>query len=379
VKKILYLLLVAALLSTAPGCSAIMNSEYYVVTEHEDETTDGSEDSDVIEVKTYQGIKTAILTFVKEGREQGVMKVSGYDGDISDDISKASLEIIRETAVGAYAVDYITHSYSRIVSYYEANVYINYRRTQEQVQGVMYLNYASAVQGAIGAALEAHKDYVVISISSELVTPEYIEDYMREYYRNNPQSVLEPPMAEITVYEMETMPKILEIELSYPHTAEQDVEMRLALALKSQKLLKGAEASGDEYTAYNICSALISAAEYSPEGGTGTAYGTIMDGIGGSEGFAMAYKMLCSALGIKCTVVEGERNGEKHFWNIIGLNGYYYHVDPSMCDVNGIKSAFLKTDYYMRGNYSWDTTAYKACNGPLTYEKLDIPYTELMR
>jgi len=369
----------AALLLSASGCSTIMNSEYYAVTRHQDETGGESEDADVIEVKTYQGIKTAILTFVKEGREHGVMKVSGYDGDVSDAISKAGFEIIRETALGAYAVDYITHSYTRIVSYYEANVYINYRRSQEQVQGIMYLNYASAVQGALGAALEAHKDYLVISISSELVTDEYIKNYMREYYRDNPLSIMSPPVSEITVYENETMPKILEIEIEYPYTAERSAEMKTELTLKAMGLLKGAQALSDEYTAYNICSALISAADYSPESASGTAYGTIMDGSGDSEGYAMAYKMLCSMLNIKCTVVEGEMNGEKHFWNIIGLDGDYYHVDPSMCYENGIKSAFLKTDYYMKGEYSWDTSAYKVCNGSLTYGKLEIPDTGLAK
>lgn len=376
-KRIIYLLILGALLSVASGCSVIMNSEYYAVTDHEDEVGSGSQDSDVIEVKTYQGIKTAILTFVKEGREHGLIKVSGYDGDVSDAISGASLEVIRESAIGAYAVDYITHSYSRIVSYYEANVYINYRRTQEQVQNVMYLNYASAVQGALGTALEAHKDYLVISISSELVTPEYIEAYIREYYRDNPQSVMALPGAEITVYESETMPKILEIELDYPYTAKREAEMRLALTLEAQKLLKGAEASADEYTAYNICSALISAIGYSPEG-AGTAYATIMDGAGNSEGFAMAYKMLCSQLGIKCTVAEGELDGQKHYWNIIGLKGYYYHVDPSMCKANGINTAFLRTDNDMTG-YSWDTAEHKVCDGPLSYDKLEISYTGRIR
>lgn len=372
-KRIIYLLILAALLFGASGCSVIMNSEYYAVTDHEDEVGSGSQDSDVIEVKTYQGIKTAILAFVKEGREHGQIKVSGYDGDISDAISGASLEVIRETAIGAFAVDYITNSYSRIVSYYEANVYINYRRTQEQVQNVMYLNYASAVQGALGTALEAHKNYLVISIASELVTPEYIEAYIREYYRDNPQSVMALPAAEITVYESETMPKILEIELDYPHTAKQEAEMRLALTLEAQKLLKGADTSADEYTAYNICSALISAAGYSPEG-VGTAYATIVDGVGNSEGFAMAYKMLCSLLGIKCTVVEGELDGQKHYWNIIGLRGYFYHVDTSMCKANGIDTAFLRADNDMPG-YSWDTAEHKVCDGPLSYDKLELPYT----
>jgi len=267
VRRIICLLLLAAILLAAPGCSPIIDGEYYVVTDHKDENGLGSADSDVIEVKTYQGIKTAILTFIKEGREQGVIKVSGYDGDVSEAISKASLEIITGTAIGAYAVEYITHSYSRIVSYYEANVFINYRRPQEQVKNVMYLNYVSAVQGALGTALNTHRDYLVISISSELVTPEYIKNYILEYYRENPQSVIAPPEAEITVYEGEQLPKILEIELSYPYTAEQSAEMRKALGLRAQKLLEGAQAPSDEYTALNICSALISAVEYSPEGG----------------------------------------------------------------------------------------------------------------
>jgi len=369
VRRILCLLILAALLSAASGCSSIIDGEYYAVTDHKDETGIGSADSDVIEVKTYQGIKTAILTFIKEGREQGVIKVSGYDGDVSDAISKASLEIITETAIGAYAVEYITHSYSRIVSYYEANVYINYRRTQEQVKNVMYLNYVSAVQSALGTALDVQKDYLVISISSELVTPEYIENYIREYYRENPHSVIAPPEAAITVYEGELLPKILEIELDYPYTAEQNAEMRRALSLRAQRLLQGVQAPSDEYTALNICSALISAVGYSQEG-SDTAYGTIVDGTGNSEGFAMAYKVLCSMLGVKCTVVEGELDGERHFWNIIGLDGYYYHVDPSMCKQNGINTAFLRSDYYMERNYSWDTSAYKVCDGPLTYDKL---------
>lgn len=368
-RRIICLLLLAAILLAAPGCSPIIDGEYYVVTDHKDENGLGSADSDVIEVKTYQGIKTAILTFIKEGREQGVIKVSGYDGDVSEAISKASLEIITGTAIGAYAVEYITHSYSRIVSYYEANVFINYRRPQEQVKNVMYLNYVSAVQGALGTALNTHRDYLVISISSELVTPEYIKNYILEYYRENPQSVIAPPEAEITVYEGEQLPKILEIELSYPYTAEQSAEMRKALGLRAQKLLEGAQAPSDEYTALNICSALISVVEYSPEG-PGSAYGTIMEGVGNSEGFAMAYKLLCSMLGVKCMVVEGELNGEKHYWNIIGLGGYYYHVDPSVCRQNGIESAFLRSDYYMERSYTWDVSAYKVCDGPLTYDKL---------
>ena len=87
----------------------------------------------------------------------------------------------------------------------------------------------------------------------------------------------------------------------------------------------------------------------------------------------MSYKLLCSILGIRCTVVEGTFSGTKHFWNIIELNGEYYHVDPSICDFAGLTVAFLKNDSeFIALGYQWDITKYKPCTGTLKYEPTEI-------
>ena len=83
----------------------------------------------------------------------------------------------------------------------------------------------------------------------------------------------------------------------------------------------------------------------------------------------MAYKALCDQLGIDCTVVLGQYKGAIHAWNIIELDGHYYHVDVSNCDLYGLDTAFLKNDDEMKDDYVWDTDVYEVCDGPITYQR----------
>ena len=62
-----------------------------------------------------------------------------------------------------------------------------------------------------------------------------------------------------------------------------------------------------------------------------------------------------------------------HAWNIVSLQGDYYHVDVAMGDVNGIETAFLKTDEDFMERYTWDMDNTVKCNGPLTYEDIVPP------
>ena len=85
------------------------------------------------------------------------------------------------------------------------------------------------------------------------------------------------------------------------------------------------------------------------------AYGAIVNGKSTAEGMAMAYKAMCDKLGLECTVVRGMLNGQTHFWNVINLDGSYYHVDISTCINSGMEAGFLLSDEDMPDGYWWDT------------------------
>lgn len=62
--------------------------------------------------------------------------------------------------------------------------------------------------------------------------------------------------------------------------------------------------------------------------------GPLGQGVGVCEGIAKSVKILCDALGIWCIIALSENNPDKgikyrHAWNIIRMNGKYYHLDAT--------------------------------------------------
>ena len=63
----------------------------------------------------------------------------------------------------------------------------------------------------------------------------------------------------------------------------------------------------------------------------------------------MAYKAVCDALNIPCQVVSGRFQGIDRCWNVVQVNGNYYHLDLSMQS----ETLWLRSDESMRGTYQW--------------------------
>jgi hypothetical protein len=83
----------------------------------------------------------------------------------------------------------------------------------------------------------------------------------------------------------------------------------------------------------------------------------------------MAFKALTDELGLENLVVLGYLDGLPHAWNIVSLYGEYYHIDVAMSALNGIDTAFLKTDAdFEEMLYTWDRENTVRCEGTLTWE-----------
>ncbi len=58
-----------------------------------------------------------------------------------------------------------------------------------------------------------------------------------------------------------------------------------------------------------------------------TAYGTLVECGGDSEGYALAYKLLLNRYDIVSYIVKGTCKGEGRYWTIALLDGKYYNID----------------------------------------------------
>lgn len=378
-KRLLCMLLAAALLLGLGGCS-IFDRSVYELTDYSAETEEGSDDG-VGYISDYAALRRAIVWLVSEHQESAELQFQNYDGNISRDLSQACWEVKSSTPLGAFAVDYTSFDLSRIVSFYQADIYITYKRSAEQMLELEQLGGLSSFLRRLDEALSGGERYLVLQMTAASLTPELVKEYIRRAYYADALASPVLPEAEVSLYPDSGVERIVEITLDYGLSDEELTAQREALTSACQSLaatltddtdaasgepadIASGETDGTADRLAAAVQALGAACQYDANGGSG-AYDALVTGRANSEGLAMAFQALCSSLGLDCQVVSGRLDNEPHFWNIVSFGGASYHLDLTEPD-----SRFLLGDDGMWGRYWWDTAAYPACAADYSYTAL---------
>lgn len=77
-----------------------------------------------------------------------------------------------------------------------------------------------------------------------------------------------------------------------------------------------------------------------------SAYHCLVNGYSVCDGYASAFKLLCDEAQIPCDVVLGQSNGGNHAWNLIQLDGAWYHVDVTFDDPVGMPEDYVGSQYF---------------------------------
>ena len=311
-KRILAGVLTASLCMTLSGCAAMLERSYHASAQHIDRLA-VAEDSSVLRVENYRELVSAVLYLVSQGAEEGVIQLHDYTGEVETDLPAACLEVANEDPLGAYAVDYIKHEYTRVVSYYQATLNIHYRRTLEQVRSMVNVTGTGAIRTELQEALARFDPEVVLRVA---------------YFAEDEQSIAQL----IRLYPDEGSQRVVEIQLTYPEGEEE-------LRAKSRELSDQVDAITAAYwdlegetLAQRAARELARRVSYSAQGGS-TAYDAFTAGEADSQGMALAYVMLCGRTTVDCEVVEGEREGEPWFWNRVQFFGEEQrYLDPTQGD-----------------------------------------------
>lgn len=354
------------------GCAAMTSRDYLSIQSHKDGLTT-EDDPSIFRAENYTKLVDDIHSMVEAGLSHGVVHLSNYKprsakGDVETDLADACAEVAQADALGAYAVDFIKHDKSYIVSYYEANIYINYRRTQQQVKNIVSVTGSSAIRAEIQETLTSFAAEKVLRISYFNETADSIQALVRQAYYATPQFALGMPEIEVVLYPAAqgdrpyTEPlRIVEILLTYPEDQETLRAQALALATKAEELGipllgLGKEAAAREI--YRILKGQTAALTgKQPVGRTNTAHAALVEGAADSEGVALAFQLLAGQAGLESYVVSGGVASVPHYWNIVALpDGEYRHVDIGLDEGFGLSDA----DLVLLG-YAWNRDEYKAC------------------
>lgn len=362
------LLLIALLLLC--GCSRLAEGEYQVITEHVETSPNPETTGRFYEVHTYSGLKRAVQDLVNASAEDGIIRATEYSGVIRDDISKACLEVARSSPLGAYAVDYMTHAVTRILSYDEISIHIHYKLSQEEIRAVRSVSSLNDFWLRIDEGLDSGTEFLALQIVTLAVTDRGIRNYISNYYQQHPEMLLSLPDVNVSFYPSEEyVQKIITLSLDF-HTSPEDRKTMIAeLRKRAEDIVRSISPGRPEVSAMLCCMAVAGQMDRLFSRGR-TAYDVLVSHSGNSEGCAMAYQLLCTMCGVPCQVVSGRLNSEPHYWNLIMLGDQYYHVDCSACVGRDLTDGFLKRDSDLWGSYWWESEHYPAAQGSLTAQML---------
>lgn len=103
------------------------------------------------------------------------------------------------------------------------------------------------------------------------------------------------------------------------------------------------------------------------------ADGAIVYGLALCEGYSKAFMYLAQALGYNCVCIVGRGNGESHMWNMVELDGKWYHVDVTWDDpTTSDGSNALRHDYFLVSDKTIDEDHY--IENPFTRPKAKVDY-----
>ena len=347
-KRVCSLLLALAL--PLSGCQAMLEREVASVQPHTQSFT-AREDPSALEAENYQELVSAVLYLVTQHTESGIVRLYNYTGDVENDLTAACLEVVQKDPLGAFAVDYIKHEVTRIVSYYEASVSITYRRTAEEMGQVVSVTGSSAIKSELRNALSDFDPTSTLRVSYFAEDDEYLRSLIRQAYYDTPLAAFGMPQIELALYPDSGIRRIVEIGLTYPGEVEDLASRRDELAAAVGPLLAQVE-NPDVEDLYHL---LLDHVDYDPDPALNTAYDALTGGAANGEGLALAYKLLCDSAGLTCTVVQGQDETGPRYWNIVTTASGSRHVDAA-AGLYGLTDVQLMD----AGSYQWDSS-YPIC------------------
>ena len=341
-------LALAALLS---GCSW-MDGSYVSVTPHEVVQSPAVEGNTRI-VRNYTELRSALVRMVDDGTAEALLTLEGYPRENAEEDVKKAVEYVKKVyPLGAYAVEQITTS----VGTYAISVDITYSHSAQEVAAIRTVRGMDGAEKAIAEALDECADKLVLQISG-FRDVDYNE-IVAAYARRNPDRVMETPRVTDNDWPDRGEEKVVELLFFYQTDRETLRAMREQVqpVFSSAALYVSGQAS--ERTKFSQLHAFLTERfDYRYQSSHTPSYSLLCEGVGDSRAFAQVYAAMCTRIGLEAKTVSGTRAGEKHHWNLVRIDGAWYHLDL-------MASAQFRpmTDGEM-ADYDWDREAYPAATG----------------
>ncbi len=341
-RRLAALALALALLS---GCGW-MDGSYVSVTPHQVSPGQAGE-SNTSSVSDYTELRSALVRMVDEGSTEGRFTLADYPREAAEaDLQRAVEYVTKTYPIGAYTVEAVESAFGTNA----ISVDITYRHSRQELERIRTVRGMEDAQAAVAEALEECADKLVLQVSGYRDTD--YNEMVRLYAQRNPDLVMEVPSVVPRTFPNQGDLRVVELLFYYKTDRETLRSMRQQVqpVFSSAALYVTGQAS-EETKFSQLHTFLMERFEYKLQYSATPAYSLLCEGVGDSRAFSQVYAAMCSRIGLEARSISGTREGEKHSWNQIRIDGVWYHLDL-------LASGQFRpmTDEEMAG-YEWDRPA----------------------
>ena len=317
-------ILLCALCLLLTGCSW-MDGEYHSVTPHAGEGTQHVKDG--ITVSSYLQLREALYEVVKTGTTEATFFITEMNTDMVEQyMNTAITHILKNTAIGSYAVREVTFELGTQAEYYAVAVKVDYVHGRQEILRIKTATDVKNLKSRVNEALNNCSNMLVVYVDryEDLDLAQYVQDYVDR----NVHICMEQPQVSVMLYPESGEERIVELTFTYETSRDtlRSMQENVAPIFSAAKLY--VQGSADDLQKYSqLYSFLLERFEYQYETSITPTYSLLRYGVGDCKAFACVYSNMCQNAGLSCSVVSGTRNGEAWYWNQVKIDGEYYHVD----------------------------------------------------
>lgn len=228
-----------------------------------------------------------------------------------------------------------TESGNLLDNYEQKYAYNTLNSTQKNLYAKIFeavKNHENAV--ITGLPISADKDINIAYWAFDYENPQFFwlkngYSYSYSYYNTNPSD----GTYEIKPTYSRTEEQVKTIQPKF----EQAAQIIIDKAMQKEKLIDRVAVIHNEIV--DSTDYLLANYPYVSEADGSLIYGKAL-----CEGYSKTFMYLCQSAGIECICVSGSSKNEPHMWNMIKLDGEWYHVDVTWDDPIGGRGRYY--DYF---------------------------------
>ena len=355
------------------GCSALIERHVLDVRPHVPSPASDFDADDAIVIMSRGELRQTIWGMLEERVEHRLFRIHNIDiDDVRDVLHEVSLE-----PLAAYAISVsMPHILVERPGLLEIELTIDYQKTAEQISGVRFVRDAELARVALGRMLREGQTYLAMLSPANIANISLLEDIILSYYYSAALNVVILPEIHITLYGSGNQ-RIAAVELDFGVDPAAFSQMHTDLHTAADVLLEEMPHNLTIpqqiiWLAENLAAHVNKIEPPHTEEAPAlwrTAYGALVLHDASSEGFARGMQALLSLLDIETIVLRGERDEVFHAWNLVNIDGHYYHIDISMLALLDASEVLFVSDELMmfQNGYSWDVSLYPRADGILNY------------